>query len=125
MSAFGTKQTSQLTQRMSAFGGKADIGWMLLSDTHSHTPISLHVLGQARALPVPMIVFANGGPDGSIATMPLTRFGRASAMSHPNGPDCEWVKTIAGPILSRSAAPASWLRCWVSSFDSTVSTCVA
>jgi len=27
MSAFGTKQTSQWAQPMSAFGGKADIGW--------------------------------------------------------------------------------------------------
>jgi hypothetical protein len=27
ISAFGTKRTSENTQVMSAFGGKADIGW--------------------------------------------------------------------------------------------------
>ena len=80
---------------------------------------------QARALPVPMMVFSNGGPEGSIAMMPLTSFGRASAISQPNGPDCECVSTIAGPILSSSAAPASWLRFCVSSAEITVSTCVA
>ena len=68
----------------------------------------------ARALPVPMIVASNGGPLGSMATMALTSCGRASAISQPNGPDCECVSTIAGPILSRSAAPASLLRCCVS-----------
>ena len=47
--------------------------------------------------------------------MALTSCGRASAISQPNGPDCECVSTIAGPILSSSAAPASWLRCCVSS----------
>ena len=29
MSAFGTKRTSQRCRSMSAFGGKADIGWTL------------------------------------------------------------------------------------------------
>src|SRR5262245_24008444 len=70
-----------------------------------------HVIGtsvgpHARALPVPMMVASNGGPDGSIATIALTSAGRASAISQPNAPDCEWVSTIAGPILSRRAAPA-------------------
>lgn len=37
-----------------------------------------------RALPVPMTVASNGGPDGSIATMALTSFGLASAISQPN-----------------------------------------
>ena len=79
----------------------------------------------ARALPVPMIAASNGGPEGSMATTALTSCGRASAISQPKAPDCECVSTIAGPILSRSAAPASLLRCWVSSLDTTVSTCVA
>src|SRR5580704_3406467 len=49
-----------------------------------------------RSLPVAMMVPSNGGPAGSIAMMPLTSFGRASAMSQPKAPDCEWVSTIAG-----------------------------
>ena len=48
-----------------------------------------------------------------MATMAFTSSGRASAMSQPKVPDCEWVKRIAGPILSSKAAPASRLSsCW-------------
>ena len=87
--------------------------------------MAMSVGPQRRALPVPMIVASNGGPDGSIAMMPLTSAGRASAISYPNAPDWECVSAIAGPILSSSAAPAAWLRFCVSSFEMTVSTCVA
>src|SRR5207253_861041 len=44
---------------------------------------------------------ANGDPAPSMQTIPFTRFGRASATSHPNGPPAECVITIDGPILSR------------------------
>src|SRR5215467_7839892 len=67
----------------------------------------MSVSPQGRALPVAMIVASNGGPAGSIAMIALTSRGRASAINQPKGPDCEWVSTIAGPILSSSAAPAS------------------
>ncbi len=40
----------------------------------------------------------------------LTRFGRASAISQPKGPDCECVRIIAGPMRSNRAAPAAWFR---------------
>jgi hypothetical protein len=49
-------------------------------------------VGQARPLPVPIMVFLNRDSVGSIATMPLT-FGHASA---------------TGSILSRTAALAFW-----------------
>ncbi|MNC86380.1 hypothetical protein D3C83_20340 [compost metagenome] len=48
-----------------------------------------------------------GAPLGSIARIPFTSFGRASAMVQPNGPPWECVNRIAGPMRSSSAAPAS------------------
>src|SRR2546422_2173645 len=47
----------------------------------------------------------NGVPPPSMQMMPLTRFGRISATSQPNGPPAEWVMMIDGPILSSSIAP--------------------
>jgi len=47
------------------------------------------------------------GAGLAMATMALTSCGRASAINQPNAPDCECVSTIAGPILSSRAAPAS------------------
>ena len=38
--------------------------------------------------------------------MALTSDGLASAIKKPGGPACEWVMSTAGPIRSRSAAPA-------------------
>jgi hypothetical protein len=43
----------------------------------------------------------------------LTSFGLASAISQPNGPDCECVRMIAGPMRSSNAAAACWLSRWV------------
>ncbi len=55
----------------------------------------------------------NGWPPPSIAMMPLTRVGRISATSQPNGPPAECVMMIAGPILSSSIAPrCRQTRCW-------------
>jgi hypothetical protein len=56
----------------------------------------------------------NGGPEGSTAMMPRTSFGLASASSQPNGPACECVTRIAGPIRSSSAVPAFCTSCCVS-----------
>src|SRR5918997_1711515 len=62
---------------------------------------------QGRAAPAAMIWFSKGGPEGSIATIPRTSPGRASASSHPKGPAWECVTSTAGPIRSSSAAPAA------------------
>jgi len=43
-------------------------------------------------------------------TMPLTRLCRESAISQPEVPDMEWVRTIAGADLSSSAATAAWFN---------------
>ena len=80
---------------------------------------------QARALPEAITVPSNGGPEGSTEITAFTSLGRLSAIRKPNGPDCEWVSTIAGPILSSKAAPASRLRVCVSTLEITVSTWVA
>jgi hypothetical protein len=55
MSAFGTKRTSELTPPMSAFGGKADIGWdsqrcPLMTQSGSGTGDRLLVVSDAAAL---------------------------------------------------------------------------
>jgi hypothetical protein len=62
---------------------------------------------QARPLPVENSTFSIGGPGGSMAILPFTSLGRASAISQLKYPAWEWVIRIAGPILSSSAAPAA------------------
>lgn len=65
--------------------------------------IGVSVTPKGRAGPVgAKMTFTKGGPDGSMAIRVLTRFGRASAIAHPKGPDWEWVNKTTGPIRSKS-----------------------
>src|SRR5262245_11688344 len=68
--------------------------------------MGVEVMPHGRAGVVSNTALRKGGPLGSAAIIAFTSCGRSSAMTQPNEPDCEWVRTIAGPILSRSAAVA-------------------
>ena len=66
-----------------------------------------------------------GGPFGSTATSAFTRSGRSFPSFQPKTPDCECVRTTAGPILSSRATLAGRLISSVRAASATNSTCDA